>query len=62
MDQAAAAKDKETRTNKKDPAAFGLVAAHLKATCPECPNRNQQTYESNENLLANMIIEQELFR
>jgi hypothetical protein len=62
MDQAAAAKDEEACTDKKDPAAFNLVAANTKTTGPECPDSNQQTYKSNENLLTNMVIQQKLFR
>jgi hypothetical protein len=62
MDQTAAAKDEEARTDKKDPAALNLVGANTKTTGPECPDRNQQTYKSNENLLTNMVIEQKLFR
>jgi hypothetical protein len=62
MDQAAAAKDEEARTDKKDPAAFNLVDANTKTSGPECPDRDQQTYKPNENLLTNMVIEQKLFR
>jgi hypothetical protein len=62
MDQTAAAKDEEAGTDKKDPAALNLVAAHTKTTGPECPDSNQQTYKSNENLLTDMVIQQKLFR
>ncbi len=62
MDQAVAAKDQEARTDKKDPAAFSLVAANTKTTGPECPDSNQQTYKSDENLLANMVLQEKLFR
>jgi len=62
MDQAAASKDQEARTDKKDPAAFSLIDASTKTTGPECPDSNQQTYKSDENLLANMVIQQKLFR
>ena len=62
MDQATAAKDQEARTDKKDPAAFSLVAANTNTTGSECPDSNQQTYKSDQNLLANMVIQQEFFR
>ena len=62
MNQTAAAKDEETGTHQEDPAALNLVAANTKTNGPECPDRNQQTYKSNEKLLANMIIEQKVFR
>jgi hypothetical protein len=59
MDQAAAPEDKETCSDKIDPAAFNLVAANTKTTGSECPDSNQQTYKANENFLADMIIQQE---
>jgi hypothetical protein len=60
MDQAAAAEDKETCSDEKYPAAFNLVAANTKTTGSECPDSNQQTYKSNDNFLADMVIQQEL--
>ena len=61
MDKAAAAKDEEAGTHQEDPAALDLVAANTKTDGPKGPDRNQQTYKSDENLLANMIIQQEFF-
>ena len=42
MDQAAAAKDKKARTDKKYPAALDLVAANTKTNGPEGSDRNHQ--------------------
>ena len=61
MNQTAAAKDKEAGAYKKDPAALNLIAANTKTNGPECPDRNKQTYKSDENLFANMVIQQKLF-
>jgi hypothetical protein len=62
MDQTAAAKNEKTRTNKKDPAAFNMVAGDIETAGPECPDSNKQTYKSYENFLANMIIKQKFSR
>ena len=61
VDQAAAAQDQETGPDQEDPAALDMVTAELKVAGPECPDCNQQTYKSDKNLLANMIIQQEFF-
>jgi hypothetical protein len=59
MDQAAAAKDQEAGTHQEYPAALHMVTGYLEAAGPERPDCNEQAYSPNENLLANMVIEQE---
>ena len=62
MNQAADAENDKAGPNKKDPAAFGLIAAYLYAAGPECPCSNQEAYYTNKNFLAVMIFKQEFFR